>query len=132
MAAADRFDIVLRGRGGHAAQPHRTPGVLLAASQLVTQLNTYPAKANSPAEAQVALRAAELAGLKAGVAPRPAFTSEDFARMVRERSGAYLWLGQGGNERPLHHPGYDFNDDALPHSHVAEVLLDADVALELR
>ena len=25
MAAADRFDIVLRGRGGHAAQPHHTP-----------------------------------------------------------------------------------------------------------
>ena len=40
MAAADRFDIVLRGRGGHAAQPHRTPDVLLAASQLVVQLNT--------------------------------------------------------------------------------------------
>ena len=33
MAAADRFDIVLRGRGGHAAQPHRTPDVLLAASR---------------------------------------------------------------------------------------------------
>jgi amidohydrolase len=32
MAAADRFDIILRGRGGHAAQPHRTPDVLLAAS----------------------------------------------------------------------------------------------------
>lgn len=32
------------------------------------------------------------------------------------RPGAYLWLGQAmpGNERPLHHPCYDFNDDALP------------------
>ena len=59
--------------------------------------------------------AAELAGLKASVAPRPAFTSEDFAFMLRERPGAYLWLGQGGQERPLHHPCYDFNDDALPH-----------------
>ena len=41
MAAADRFDIVLRGRGGHAAQPHRTPDVLLAASQLVVQLQHH-------------------------------------------------------------------------------------------
>jgi hippurate hydrolase len=35
--------------------------------------------------------------------------------MLRERPGAYLWLGQGCSERPLHHPCYDFNDDALPH-----------------
>ncbi len=194
MAAADRFDIVLRGRGGHAAQPHRTPDVLLAASQLVMQLNTivarridpaesavlsvtriqggqshnvlpaeatisgtvrsfdadaqdrieaalrdaaagvalghgidaevsyvryYPATVNSEAEAALALHAAEAAGLKASVAPRPAFTSEDFAFLLRERPGAYLWLGQGradpgSEERPLHHPGYDFNDAAIP------------------
>lgn len=40
MAAADRFDITLSGRGGHAAFPHTTPDAILAASQLVTQLNT--------------------------------------------------------------------------------------------
>jgi hippurate hydrolase len=194
MAAADRFDIVLRGRGGHAAQPHRTPDVLLAASQLVMQLNTivarridpaesavlsvtrvqggashnvlpaeatitgtvrsfdaaaqdrieaalrdaaagialghgveadvsyvryYPATVNSEAEVALALQAAEAAGLKASVAPRPAFTAEDFAFLLRERPGAYLWLGQGrvaagSDERPLHHPGYDFNDAAIP------------------
>jgi hippurate hydrolase len=196
MAAADRFDIVLRGRGGHAAQPHLTPDVLLAASQLVMQLNTlvarridpassavlsvtrvvggsshnvmpaeaaitgtvrsfeveaqdrieaalrdaaagvalahgvqaevtyhryYPATVNSEAEVRLALEAASDAGLRASVAPRPAFTSEDFAFLLRERPGAYLWLGQGratpgeGGERSLHHPCYDFNDDALPH-----------------
>jgi len=196
MAAADRFDIVLRGRGGHAAQPHRTPDVLLAAGQLVVQLNTivsrridpaesavlsvtrvaggsshnvlpaeatitgtvrsfdlqvqdrieaalrdaaagvglsygveaevtyhryYPATVNSAAQAQLALQAASAAGLQASVAPRPAFTSEDFAFFLLQRPGAYLWLGQGRaapgeeGERPLHHPCYDFNDDALPH-----------------
>lgn len=190
MAAADRFDIVLRGRGGHAAQPHRTPDVLLAAAQLVGQLNTivarridpaesallsvtqvhggsshnvlpaeatvvgtvrsfdaeaqdrieaalrdaaagialahgvqaevayhryYPATVNAAAQAARALQAARQAGLQAAEALRPAFTSEDFAFMLRERPGAYLWLGQGGGaERPLHHPCYDFNDDALP------------------
>jgi hippurate hydrolase len=40
MASADRFDIRLTGRGGHAALPHQTPDALLAASALVGQLNT--------------------------------------------------------------------------------------------
>ena len=195
MAAADRFDIVLRGQGGHAAQPHRTPDALLAASALVMQLNTivarridpaesavlsvtrvegghshnvlpaevritgtvrsfdaasqdrieaalrdvaagvalghgvqaevnylryYPATVNTAPEAALALQAAQAIGLQASVAPRPAFTSEDFAFMLQRRPGAYLWLGQGrvaGDSRPshpLHHPHYDFNDEALP------------------
>lgn len=190
MAAADRFDIVVRGRGGHAAQPHHTPDVVLAASELVAQLHTivsrrlpptenavlsvtrisgghshnvlpaaveltgtvrsfnvavqdtiekavrdvaagvahasgstidveytryYPATINSAAHAQLALEAARSAGLEAQTAAAPAFTSEDFAFMLQERPGAYLWLGQQGaaNPAPLHHPSYDFNDDAL-------------------
>jgi amidohydrolase len=192
MAAADRFDIVVRGRGGHAAQPHRTPDAVLAASELVCQLNTivsrrvpptesavlsvtrisggqshnvlpaaveitgtartfdagvqdtieasirdiaagvarasgatvdvkylryYPATINSEREAGVALAAARAVGLDATVAPAPAFTSEDFAFMLRQVPGAYLWLGQGlANDigsPPLHHPSYDFNDEAL-------------------
>ena len=38
--------------------------------------------------------------------------------MLRARPGAYLWLGQGrggSDDAPLHHPRYDFNDDALGH-----------------
>jgi metal-dependent amidase/aminoacylase/carboxypeptidase family protein len=80
----------------------------------------YPATVNSEAETMLALRAAEAAGLQASIAPQPAFTSEDFAFLLRERPGAYLWLGQGRGDpgadaaRPLHHPCYDFNDEALP------------------
>jgi hippurate hydrolase len=194
MAAADRFDIVVRGRGGHAAQPHRTPDAVLAASELVTQLHTitsrripptenavlsvtrisggqshnvlpsaveltgtvrsfdagvqdtieaairqiaqgvaqatgttieveyvryYPATINTPQETSLALRAAEATGLRASVAPSAAFTSEDFAFMLKARPGAYLWLGQGAGpgreDTPsLHHPSYDFNDEVLP------------------
>jgi hippurate hydrolase len=40
MAAADKFEIVIEGRGGHAALPHTTPDAILAAADLVTQLNT--------------------------------------------------------------------------------------------
>jgi hippurate hydrolase len=49
------------------------------------------------------------------VAQAPAFTSEDFAFMLQQRPGAYLWLGQGrgAGTLPLHHPSYDFNDHAL-------------------
>jgi amidohydrolase len=50
MAAADRFDIVVRGRGGHAAQPHRTPDAVLAASELVTQLHTITSRRIPPTE----------------------------------------------------------------------------------
>ncbi len=51
MAAADRFDITVKGGGGHAAQPHLSPDTLLAASELVVQLNTIVARAIDPCEA---------------------------------------------------------------------------------
>ncbi|TVV75816.1 amidohydrolase [Sphingomonas solaris] len=40
MASADKFEIVLTGKGGHAALPHQTPDAILAAADLVGQLNT--------------------------------------------------------------------------------------------
>jgi len=47
---------------------------------------------------------------------RPFMGSEDFAYMLKERPGSYFFLGgrRGENDRSLHHPGYDFNDDLLP------------------
>jgi hippurate hydrolase len=47
---------------------------------------------------------------------RPRMGSEDFAYMLRARPGSYFFLGTatGRNDRPLHHPGYDFNDDIIP------------------
>jgi hippurate hydrolase len=85
----------------------------------VEYLRYYPATVNTQAEAALALQAAERAGLRVGTAPAPAFTSEDFAFMLQARPGAYLWLGQGARDGqatvpPLHHPSYDFNDEALP------------------
>ena len=41
--------------------------------------------------------------------------SEDFAFMLDQRPGAYIFLG-GGDEthtHSLHHPEYDFNDETL-------------------
>ena len=61
----------------------------------VRYLRYYPATVNSAAEAARALQAAQAIGLSADIAPRPAFTSEDFAFMLQRCPGAYLWLGQG-------------------------------------
>ncbi|WP_342760743.1 hypothetical protein [Azospirillum thermophilum] len=36
--------------------------------------------------------------------------------MLKERPGAYVWLGHGGHRGPscrLHNPNYDFNDEIL-------------------
>ena len=42
--------------------------------------------------------------------------SEDFAFMLQQRPGSYIWMGTGaeGTSWPLHSPYYDFNDEALP------------------
>jgi len=50
----------------------------------------------------------------------PCMGGEDFGSMLRDRPGAYIWIGQGtGDEasphdQGLHSPKYDFNDDVLP------------------
>lgn len=61
MAAADKFEIVLEGRGGHAAIPHDTPDAILAASDLVAQLNTIVARRIPPMSSAV-LSVTQIAG----------------------------------------------------------------------
>ena len=53
MSAADKFAIVLEGRGGHAALPHNTPDAILAMSSLVGQLNTIVARRIAPTASAV-------------------------------------------------------------------------------
>ena len=45
---------------------------------------------------------------------KPVMGSEDFAFMLREVPGAYIFLGNG-DSAPVHHPAYDFNDEAIAH-----------------
>jgi amidohydrolase len=93
MAAADRFDIVLRGRGGHAAQPHRTPDVLLAASQLVAQLNTIVSRRIDPAESAVLSVTRMHGGSSHNVLPAEATvtgTVRSFDAQVQDRIEAAL------------------------------------------
>ena len=49
MASSDAFDIVLRGKAGHAAHPHTGIDALVGAAQLVTQLQTIVSREVAPA-----------------------------------------------------------------------------------
>ncbi len=191
MAAADRFEIDIEGRGGHAAQPHMTVDPVLVGAHIVTmaqgivarsvdplescvvsvtmfQAGTaqnaipqtarlagttrtlspavrdltekrlraivdsaaaahgaqatlhytrgYPVTRNHPDQTRVAERAA---GAVAGAgrvdnAFAPIMGAEDFSYMLEARPGAFVFIGNG-DSAGLHHPGYDFNDDVIPH-----------------
>ena len=75
----------------------------------------YPATINDPQEARF------VQDVVRGLSPvltldetiEPSMGAEDFAFMLQERPGAYVWVGQGG-KAGLHSPNYIFNDDALP------------------
>ncbi|MBT9245302.1 amidohydrolase [Gemmobacter fulvus] len=75
----------------------------------------YPATVNHPSQAEFAVSVAqEISGEAAvnGQSPRE-MGSEDFSYMLEARPGAYLFLGTGPGAG-LHHPAYDFNDEAAP------------------
>ena len=47
---------------------------------------------------------------------KPSLSSEDFACMLEEKIGAYIFIGNGLGEEGgcmIHNPNYDFNDDIL-------------------
>ncbi|WP_028035104.1 M20 aminoacylase family protein [Chelativorans sp. J32] len=193
LAAGDRFMVALSGRGGHAAEPHRTPDPVLASAHLVTALqsiasrytdpfdpvvvsvtymecgsrtalNVIPASINiggtirtvdpqtrKSVEArfrEIVSMTGKLFGLEAEIDWRPGYPvtvndpemtaaaiaaassvagaervdgncprtmgSEDFSYMLEKRPGAFIWIGNG-DSAGLHHPAYDFNDDAIIH-----------------
>jgi hippurate hydrolase len=195
MAATDEIEIVVRGKGGHAAMPHLGVDPVVVASQLILALQTiasrnvnpvdavvvslcsmqtsqlgaynvipdhvrmigtvrsfrpetrafaearlreiietlprafgasaeltvkpgYPATINSAREAEFAAQVAEsLVGPDNVIRDAdPTMGGEDFAYLLQQRPGAYVWLGQGGGPSGcfLHNPAYDFNDEVIP------------------
>ncbi|SDF39754.1 hippurate hydrolase [Bradyrhizobium brasilense] len=191
MAALDEFDLIVKGRGGHAAKPHEAVDPVVIAAQIILGLQTLVSRYTNPIEALVvsvtkfsAARAynvipdqVEVAGSVRTLVPDlrdfaerqilssargiacgfggdvelrycrsgpvtvnhveetdlaikaarslvgttsvndkilPRMGSEDFAYMLEARPGAIIFLGNGSTAS-LHHPAYDFNDDALPY-----------------
>jgi len=74
----------------------------------------YPVTRNHAAQAAFAAEVArEVAGAEAvDPATEPLMAAEDFAFMLEEKPGAYLFLGNGPSAG-LHHPAYDFSDAAI-------------------
>ncbi|MFC3780344.1 M20 family metallopeptidase [Bacillus chungangensis] len=53
MAAADRFEITIKGYGGHGAQPHRTKDAIVIGSQLVMNLQQIVSRRVDPISSAV-------------------------------------------------------------------------------
>ena len=82
----------------------------------VTIDETFTALVNHLEETQYAIKAASSVAGVAQVDPQmtPICGSEDFAFMLEKKPGAYIFLGNGAGEGGcmIHHPEYDFNDEA--------------------
>ena len=73
----------------------------------------YPATVNDPDKAVFAAAVArEVSADVKDDAPRE-MGAEDFAYMLQERPGAYLFIGNG-DSAAWHHPAFDFNDETAP------------------
>ena len=75
---------------------------------------SYPVVMNHPAQTVIA---AQVAGEVAGAANVdtdmvPIMGAEDFSYMLEARPGAFVFIGNG-DSAGLHHPAYNFNDEAI-------------------
>jgi len=188
FAAADQFDIIFEGKGGHAAKPQTVVDTTVMASQAVLALQTiasrnadpveqivvsvtafetsskahnvipqtvhlrgtvrtmsdetrdmaerrlneicqgiavtcggtvnvdyqrdYPVMKNSEEQTEFAADVARKVSGQCDAAPL-VMGGEDFAFMLEERPGAYILVGNGDTAM-VHHPEYNFNDEAIP------------------
>ncbi len=73
----------------------------------------YPVTVNHAEQTDTARRVAREIGGDAAVAETdPMMGAEDFAYMLEARPGAFIFCGNG-NSAGLHHPAYNFNDEAI-------------------
>ena len=75
----------------------------------------YTPLVNDPAMVETARAAVTGAlGGRAWISdPAPSMGAEDFSYYLSRAPGAYLWLGLGEGHPGLHHPAFDFPDEAL-------------------
>lgn len=72
----------------------------------------HPVTFNQPEEAEFVARVAEEVAGSVDRAVRPVMAGEDFSHMLTARPGAFIFIGNG-DSAGLHHPAYDFDDEAL-------------------
>lgn len=92
-----------------------TTAAMFGARADVTYKRDYPVTRNHERETKFAAAiAAEVSGPgKVDTAMPPVMGGEDFSFMLEARPGAFIFLGNG-DSAGLHHPAYNFNDDAIP------------------
>jgi amidohydrolase len=87
LAAADRFHVTIRGKGGHGAHPDLTHDPIAIGAQIVTALQTIVAREIDPIQPAVCTVGALIAGDAANVIPDTAIlrgTLRSFDPEVRE------------------------------------------------
>jgi hippurate hydrolase len=87
----------------------------LGAKATLTYTRNYPVLSNHPRETDFAASVAkEVAGERqVDTDLPPMMGAEDFSFMLNARPGAFIWIGNG-ESAGLHHPAYNFNDEAIP------------------
>ena len=103
-----------------AEMAHRARAVAEAmhANATLDYQRRYPATINATGPTalarEAAVRVVGAGAVETGLAPSMA--SEDFAFMLNDVPGAYIWIGNGpvGDGQNLHSPTYRINDEILP------------------
>ncbi|HBT02761.1 MAG TPA: amidohydrolase, partial [Citreicella sp.] len=78
----------------------------------VEYTRNYPVMVNHDEQTDFAAEVARAVSGDCAEAPL-VMGGEDFAFMLEERPGAYILVGNG-DTAPVHHPAYNFNDEAIP------------------
>ena len=75
----------------------------------------YPVTVNHEAQTKFATEVARHVAGEGAVDPdvAPTMGGEDFAFMLEARPGAFIFVGNG-NSAGVHHPAYNFDDEAIP------------------
>lgn len=81
----------------------------------LTYKRGYPVLVNHDKQTEFAASVAgQIAGQdKVDTGLPPMMGAEDFSFMLNARPGAFIWIGNGASAG-LHHPSYNFNDEAIP------------------
>ena len=76
----------------------------------------YPVTMNDPDKTEFMANVARAVAGESAVDTTvlPLMGAEDFSYMLEQRPGAYIFLGNG-DTAGVHHPAYDFNDEASPY-----------------
>ena len=82
------------------------------ATSKVNYNRNYPVMINHETQTEFAAEVARKISGQCDEAPL-VMGGEDFAFMLEERPGAYILVGNG-DTAAVHHPEYNFNDDAIP------------------